>query len=104
MKPALVDCGILGKRSLAAEHTLIRSPHAIADAKSAHARSDSFDRARQIAADDERQRDVHLHGAAADVSVDRIERRCRDLNQNLPRGWLWLRKFPHDDTFRRAGL
>ena len=59
IEPALIDGGVLGKRALPAEQALVGSPHAVADFEALRVGTNFLDDARQVAADDERQRDVH---------------------------------------------
>ena len=70
----------------------------------ADGRPDLFDRAGQVAADDERKRQRHGHRAGANVGVDRIDRHGPDLDQHLAGGRLGRRQIAVDDFVGRPGL
>ena len=71
IEPLLIDGAVLGKRALPAHQPLVRSPDAVAHLESLRLRPHGFDRAGQVAADDERLGQLPIVRAVAEVRVDR---------------------------------
>ena len=104
IEPTFIDGRILGERSLPAHQPLIRAPDAIAGLESPRARADCFHHARQIAANHNRQRQGHSHGAGADVGVDRIDVHRADLHQHLCARGARRGQLAVANVFRRTSL
>ena len=85
VQPALVHGGQFRRRSLAAEHPLVRSPDPHPGPEPIDLGADGDDLAGQIRTDDERKRQRHGHRAGADADVDRIDARRPDAHEHLPR-------------------
>ena len=104
IEPALVDGGIFGERALPAHESLVGSPDSVADFEFLGVWAQLFDDARQIGADDVRQRDVHLDRAAANIRIDRIDGRGFHADEHLVAGWFGRGQVADDDGFGGAGL
>ena len=103
VQPGLIDGRVFGKRALAAEQSLVTGPDARAGRKPS-AGGPAFDNSSQIAADDKRRWQLHLHISAADIGIDRIDGHGSHANQHLRARGLWLREVSVHDCFRRPRL
>src|ERR1043166_4939959 len=83
MQPLLADDRQFRESSLSLADALAAGPNAITRFEACHVMTNFDNRAGQVAADNVRKGKAGLDGAAADVSINRVDIDCANLNETF---------------------